>query len=520
MTSTRRPASDLAERAGRGVRRSVWRLAPDIWVRDKIQIDLARYRSREELAAWLRREDTERHEWAQHHMDRGDLILDPRRSYQAEALRAMAKPGRYAFRWANGVAKTTTAALLVLWFLDCYPGGKVLTTAGTWSQLKEQLWREIALWAQRTKAETIFDAARVDKTQIDVAPDWAAFGRAADKGETFEGVHAEHVLVLMDEAKAIKPEIFESVRRILRGAQSWWVCLSSPGSPSGPFWEICQGDRADSWHTFRLSAYESSRVSLQTIEEDVRDLGEGSPLFVSMDLGEFPAEGDDVLIPLSYAQAAVDRVVSQSGRPVMCVDVARMGDNETVIGKMHGRRFDVLEAYKGKRATHTAGRIRDWHGMHPFEAIVVDEGGVGGPVIDMLLEPPVVDIVEPWNAAARKSSNPRYFDLTTAMLFAIRRDMELGYEDTRGNPNIGLSIPNDKLLLHQLTGRKWKSRSNGQIKAESKDEMRARGEKSPDRADAMVMGYRRTMHHAHQADVSLATETVPTHFGGAMGRPL
>ena len=196
-----------------------WRQRPSRWVADKVNISLAHYRGRAEVDAWLRGLPPDAHAWAREKMARGAFILDESRSYQAEALDTMATPGHYAFQWANGTSKTTTAALFVHWFLDCFPGGKVLTTAGTWSQLKEQLWREIGLWAGQTHMPIAanYAAQGIGKTQVDLAPDWAAFGRAADQADTFEGVHAKYLLVLVDEAKAVKPEIFGAIRRLLRG---------------------------------------------------------------------------------------------------------------------------------------------------------------------------------------------------------------------------------------------------------------------------------------------------------------
>ena len=192
--------------------------------------------------------------------------MDSARSYQAEALDTMAEPGRYGLVWANGTAKTTTAALFLHFFLDCYPGGKVLTTAATWSQLREQFWREVRTWATKAKAPIVSNQVSIDKTQIDVAPDWMAIGRAFDREGSFEGVHGSYVLVIMDEAKAIEPAVFEESQRILRGdadTKLWWICLSSPGSPTGPFYDLIHGGLSHRWKALQLSAYQSERVSLK-----------------------------------------------------------------------------------------------------------------------------------------------------------------------------------------------------------------------------------------------------------------
>ena len=464
----------------------LYRSRPSAWARHKLKVQLARYRDTAELEAWLATQDQGAHAWCREQLGQGHICHSGADSYQADALDAMATPGWYALQWCNGAAKTATAAMFVHWFLDCWPGGRVVTTAGTWSQLKEQLWREIAIWAGRSALPIASNHAPegIGKTQIDIAPDWAAFGRAADQGATFEGAHAPHVLVLMDEAKAIKPEIFDSVRRILRGnpgANFWWVCLSSPGSPSGPFYDITNGEQAHRWNVLRLSAYESERVDLGLVERDAEDLGETSPLFVSMDIGEFPDEADDTIIPLSLAQSAVERHVDTNVRAVLAVDVARLGGDETVFGEFEGRKFSIPLTYRGKRTTETAGNIVARQGR--YGVIAVDDGGVGGGVVDMLLEQDI-DVLA-LNAGAKARDN-HYFNLGSQMAFALRRELELGAEDL-DNPSVGLSLPADKQLLHQLAARKSIYRSNGKLMAESKADMRKRGEKSPDRADTCAM---------------------------------
>jgi phage terminase large subunit len=414
-------------------------------------------------------------------------VLDQTRSYQAEALDLMAEPGQFALMWANGTAKTTTAALAVLWFLDCYPG-KVLTTAATWSQLQEQLWREIRTWASRAKGPIASNQVTVGKTQIDISPDWAAFGRAFDREGSFEGVHAKYVMVLMDEAKAIAPGAFEESQRILRGnadTKLWWLALSSPGSPSGPFYDIVHGSMAHRWQTLRLSAYECERISLDQIARDALDLGEASPLFTTMTLGEFPDVADDTLIPLSWAEAAVDRNVSVEGSSVAACDVARFGSDSTVFARFDGRKASIPTVYSGKDLMQTAGRVVQLR--KDVDRIAIDDAGLGGGVTDRCRELSVSGL-RPLNAGSKAKHSDEFADLGSEMAWNLRRAFEETYLN-RDDPDLGLSIPDDKRLVHELTSRKYDYRSDGRIKIESKSDMRRRGERSPDRADALAMAW-------------------------------
>ena len=84
------------------------------------------------------------------------------------------------------------------------------------------------------------------------------------------------------------------------------------------------------------------------VHDDSTDLGEESPLFVSMVQGEFPDEAEDTIIPLSWVLSAVDREVMEVGLTGGGVDIARFGNDETCFGEFRGGRFDLVEHYTGK----------------------------------------------------------------------------------------------------------------------------------------------------------------------------
>ena len=55
-----------------------------------------------------------------------------------------------------------------------------------------------------------------------------------------------------------------------------------------------------------------------------------------------------------------------------------------------------------------------------------------------------------------------------------------------------ISIPRDEALIEELAALKYQHTSRGQIKMESKDEMKRRGMASPDRADMLAMLFEAT----------------------------
>jgi len=466
-------------------------------------IKLASYRQESELRTWLKHQPADSHQWCRQQLAKGSLRLDATKSYQAEALDAMAKPGRYALKWANGTAKTTTAAMWVHWFMSMYPpttpgGTRVVTSAGSFSQLVQQLWREMHVWTERanwTAEPFMLPTAKpgvMSKSHIELAPNWVCMARAADRADTFEGVHGDRVAVVVDEAKAVREEIFGAIRRILRGnpnGQFWLILLSSPGSPSGPFWEHTAGSKSDQFQVMSLSAYESSRIPLETIGQDSVDLGEDSPLFVAMDLGEFPDEGEDVLIALSWVDAAIDKAVDSFPYRVLGVDVARKGQDNTSMWRMYGRKCNKAAGYNGQDLAWTTGKVAELHRAERFHAIAVDDTGIGGALTDFMRANKDFKgcHIIPVNFGAKAEENPeRYVNMKTEIYFGLREDLRAG-ANSPFSAGIGLSLPDDKKMKHQLTCQHFIFDERQRYRVEPRDVLKARGERSPDDADAIAL---------------------------------
>jgi len=294
------------------------------------------------------------------------------------------------------------------------------------------------------------------------------------------------MMVVVDEAKAVDAYILDgAVRRILRaseGSRIWFVVLSSPGSPTGAFHQICTSG-SDRFKVFQLSAYESERVALEQLAEDAAELGEDAPLFIAMNLGEFPAEGEDTLIPLSWVQAAVGRTV-EGGEHTLGVDVARFGSDDTALVSLFGRRAEISATFNGRDTTYTAGAISELHEANDYAAIAIDDAGVGGGVTDQL-KAGNLRRIRPINFGSA-SSSPRHINLKAELYFALRAEFEAGFGD-RGNKEVGVSIPDVRLLVHQLSCQRYSFDPRQRYKIESHEAMKRRGEKSPDLADALAL---------------------------------
>jgi hypothetical protein len=477
----------------------MYRQRPSLWVRMHFEIELAKYRGQGEVEQWLEQQPPGSHEFLRQEMEIGSMVFDSTRSYQAEALDLLADPRdvvRVVLRWGNSCAKTTTASLMLHWFLDCWPGGVCVSTAGTWSQLKEQLWGEIGMWGERTTRPICSGTVPIWKTHIDLGPQWKAFGRAAKDEGTFEGVHADYVMILFDEAKAIPQGVWDQARRIMRGAKKvFFIVMSTPGSPSGAFYDICMGDLAHRWTDHVVTAYESERLTLSQVTEDYEDLGGDSPLFVSMVCAGFPDEGENTVLPLSLVQSAVARhgIVSQAGDRHLGIDVARFGSDETVAAEIRGHQANIMAYTTGKDTQWTTGKALELFGLHNYKAVGVDDTGIGGAVVDGL-RPHRIKVVPIYFGSKKTLRKELYYTARTEMMFMIKAALEAGAAEGAQDDE-GLGLPNDKKLIHQAASQQYVYGPAGQFwvkggedKSTTSPDTGTTG-KSPDRLDAVLLAH-------------------------------
>ena len=166
---------------------------------------------------------------------------------------------------------------------------------------------------------------------------------------------------------------------------------------------------------------------------------------------------------------------------ILAVDVARFGADQSVLLLASPTAVLRLEAHHGLDTMQLAGRVvdahRHWSPARPPDRIVVDEIGVGAGVVDRLkeLDLPVTGI----NVGRPARQRTLFANLRAEGYWRLR---ELFSQSQ-------VAIPNDPELAGQLSSLRYSYNSRGQLIIESKDDARARGIPSPDKADAMMLAF-------------------------------
>ncbi|MDB5448409.1 MAG: hypothetical protein JWQ97_3726 [Phenylobacterium sp.] len=459
------------------------------------------------------------------------LGLNPT-TQQRQLLEAIQPEGaKVTARAGHGVGKSGAVAAAVWWMLECFDYPKVPCTAPTASQLRDVLWSELAKWARRSNEisraqgipEGLWLTSLFKVTQDRIAdagsPDeWFAVARTARKEnpDALQGFHASglvissdgasiaevgdggQILFVVEEASGVPDQIFEVAEGALSSHGARLIMVGNPTRNTGYFARSHKQDRAD-YKPLHFSCSDSPLVDPTYRERLVRKFGEGSNVVRVRADGEFPKQDDDTLIALEEVEAAIDRDPTPTGTAErrLGVDVARFGDDRTVFILRVGNRIEHCVIRSKQDTMTTAGEAKLFRQQWQADRIYVDVVGLGGGVVDRLKEQgePVV-AVNVSEAAPDRTKAPKGERQKQARLdgqaFRLRDFlwMEIARWVREEEPSFrALERDTAEDLAGELASVKYRVDSSGRIVVESKDDMKRRGLRSPDLADALGLTF-------------------------------
>lgn len=431
-------------------------------------------------------------------------------SMQREILLSVRDNPRTTVRSCSAAGKTYTAANAAMHFLYTNPPATVVTTAPTWTQVEDILWAEIR---KRYNNANCPLGGRLLKTKLDLTDitgeTWMAIGLSTDETERMLGFHNDNVLVIVDESSGVEEKIFEAIENPLSSGHTRLLLIGNPTNPTGTFHKSF---KSPIYKTFHISAFDTPNftefgitmedirsgewqakieghkmpypglINPQFVADRYEDWGEGSYMFKVWVMGDFPEAGVNNLFTIHGVEAAIARAnTAGEGDPVVAaLDVSRYGDSETVYCCRKGNKVLRFVAWSHQDGNYTAGRCKRLMEEDKPVIIRIDaSGGWGGTVIDAFKTHGITNYEEYMGGA----------DALDKERFANRRAEDYWRLYKLTNDDL-LDIPDDPKLKSQLLDIRYTYRANGQILMESKEDMRKRGSKSPDYADALVMASR------------------------------
>ncbi|CAJ0778881.1 MULTISPECIES: terminase [Ralstonia] len=415
------------------------------------------------------------------------------RAGQIDAAQAI----QIAVASGHGIGKSALVSWLILWAIATFEDTRGVVTANTDAQLRTKTWAELAKWYRRCICSHWFEFTATalyardtkhEKTwRIDMVP-WSERNT-----EAFAGLHnqGKRVLLVFDEGSAIPNIIWEVAEGALtdKDTQIIWAVFGNPTRNSGRFRE-CFGRFKHRWITRQIDSRTARMTNKDQLAQWVADYGEDSDFVRVRVRGVFPRAGSTQFIGSDIVEAAKSREAHAGvyDALVIGVDVARFGDDETVIYIRKGRDGRTHEPIKlrGLDTMQVAARVAEQYEFYRADAIFVDQTGVGSGVVDRLrqLRIPCTGID---NGASPDRSNPgqeaTVYANKGAEMWGVMRDWL----------KTGGAIPENDVDLHaQLQDREYGYvLRNGRdaIQLESKKDMKKRGLSSPDIADALALTF-------------------------------
>ena len=414
--------------------------------------------------------------------------------WQAEILRDLGngsltpeKAIQIAVASGHGIGKTALIAWIILWFISTRINPQIVCTANTKTQLETKTWRELAKWHSLLKYEShrdMFDWTATKFYFTEMPATWCAnaIPWSKEKSEAFAGTHEENVLILFDEASLIDDVIWEVTEGAMTTPGAMWVAFGNPTRNTGRFRE-CFGKFRHRWITRQIDSRTAAMTNKTQIDQWIQDYGEDSDFVRVRVKGQFPRASSMQFIPVDLVDAAMVRTYHEydyaHAPKIIGVDIARFGDDQTVIQKRQGLSAWKPMKYRELDNMTVVGIVAQEIQSFKPDAVFIDQGAGTG-VIDRLRQLGY-DIIEvPFGSA---SSSKKYFNKRCEM-WGLMKDWLIQ----------GGSLPPDDDMRNDLIGPEYGFSSSDAIQLERKEDMKKRGLASPDCGDALALTFAHPVH--------------------------
>ena len=400
---------------------------------------------------------------------------------QIEILRAAARSRRVSVVGCNGSGKDWAAARVVLWWMHSRAPVKAIVTGPTSRQVDDIVWNEIRYAYNQASDRLEGRMFRTSRYQLDEQS--FALGFTTNSPYNLQGFHSPNLLVVITEAHAVREDDMNAIRRL---NPTRLLMTGNPFVTSGVFYES-HHSRRELYSTVQIGAIDTPNISSQRVivpgmitQEDVDDRkeewGEDSALYQGSVLGVFPDNLEDVVVPLWAATAAARREFKPDGPVIVGCDVARFGHDKTVVIRRQGPVARIIWRVRGQDTMQIAGFLKSYVEQNEVDALVVDDTGIGGGVVDRLRQLGLGRTrLVPFIGGQKAKNETRFANQIAESWWAMRYRFLEGELDT----------DDAAALIGQISSRQYTVHTNGRIRLESKQKMY----QSPDEADALAMTF-------------------------------
>jgi len=285
----------------------------------------------------------------------------------------------------------------------------------------------------------------------------------------------------IEEGQSISKKSWEVLNPTIRKPNSEiWISMNRE-EENDPIWKAVAAHPDERTLVVKVNYYDNphcpdemkylAEKCKQESQEDYEHIWLGAPV----------SQGSTKLISSKDVREAFIPKMSSSTSPlILGVDVARFGDDKSVICYRQGRWCSKIESFSHLDTVQLANlltsKIKD---LKPAR-IFIDSGSMGAGVYDILNDRGYGDIIRGVNFGSKALSEERY---------ANRRAEMWGEANEWLKQELPVQLPHDDELLDDLCSVNKGYDTRGRLLLESKDKVKERIGRSPDKADAFVLTF-------------------------------
>ena len=419
---------------------------------------------------------------------------------QADALMKLPKTKRLSIRSGHGTGKDAFAAWTILWFMSTRTYPHVPCTAPTARQLSDILWSELSKWLRKSILTDEFVLQKDKMFHKDAPKEWwvraispSVRASKEDQQETLAGLHADHQLIIVDEASGVLDPVYIPLEGAMTQEDNMVILIGNMTKNTGYFYDThFHPNISKQWTKLHWDSRDSENVSPGYVQYMLEKYGEESNVFRIRVTGDPPTDDEMSLIPLHWAIACVGNEIEESeDEPLyLAVDVARYGDDKSIILPRRHLTIYPWESFQGMNIMDLAARVYHSKMEQDASGIGIDGIGVGGGVADYLYKTPGGrQFVTEVNTSSASSNKTKYRRLRDELWIAMRDKCMAkmySFPDVTMRMAGGIDINLGHELANELAGPTY-NLDNGYYIVESKPKMKLRGLKSPNIADALAI---------------------------------
>jgi len=459
-------------------------------------------------------------------------------SKQREILQSLVDNKRTVVPACHAPGKSHLAARAIAWWISVHPPGTAIaiTTATTFRQVRNIMWANVRRvhTANNLAGEILTTEWKMDGTVV-------AYGFSASNNDeaAVQGIHAPHMLVVVDEAGGISDMIGNALEALMTGGHTRLLVLGNPPTDAEQTWfeRICS---SPIYNILPISAYDTPNftgeptgmckscpnhvephsvathlIDKTWVDDVVSEFGADSAFAEARIHARFPKSSTGKVIPYAWAEQSLENETPLESNIIrLGVDIASDGGDEFVIALADGYTVKLVHRSSGKinaNAVDVAGvvmrEIEKAVEIHSARKITervrvkIDTIGVGWGVVSLLdrwcKEQQVRADIVGVNVAERPKDANKFKNQRAEMWWNTRQLLQ----PRDGQQELKLDV--DRQVLAQLAGPSYKSDSSGRIQIEAKADMKKRGVHSPDRAEAILLAlYENKTIHAPMSPLS------------------